>query len=36
MRTSHVIAVVLATGFSTARVPDARAQTNNNLFNNKS
>ena len=34
MRTSHVIALVLATGFSTARVPDARAQTTDDLFDN--
>ena len=34
MRTSHVIALVLATGFSTARVPDAWAQTTDDLFDN--
>ena len=33
MRKSHVIALVLADGFSTARVPDARAQAIDDLFN---
>jgi spore coat protein H len=35
MRTSHVIALMLATGLSAARVPAARAQTADDLFNDK-